>query len=143
MATDEEKAQSAAKQQQQQQQQKADLAHDSEKGHGADPINPTPNPAATTEAATADSTTADEAAAAPADAVPLAPVKQRIPRSERRGLFGWLTLVPELADPKTTGTATKWLMTVIVATAAGTSSTGTSISYRKSRIYGLKLGRDN
>ncbi|KAH6634372.1 major facilitator superfamily domain-containing protein [Chaetomium sp. MPI-SDFR-AT-0129] len=133
MAADEEKAQSAAEQQQQQQ---TDFAHDAEKGLTA--------AADRTATATTDSTLANEAAAAaaaaPADAAPLEPAKQVIPRRERRGLLGQLTLVPELADPKKTGIVTKWLMTVIVATAAGTSSTGTSISYPALNDMAVDLG---
>jgi hypothetical protein len=59
------------------------------------------------------------------------PVPRKIPRSERRGLLGQLTFIPEVEDPKTCSNGTKWLMTTIVALAAATSSTGTSISYRK------------
>ncbi|KAL2128842.1 hypothetical protein VTI74DRAFT_8574 [Chaetomium olivicolor] len=57
------------------------------------------------------------------------PFRQTIPRSERRGLLGQLTLVPEVEDPQTSGNGTKWLMTAIVALAGATSSTGTSVSY--------------
>lgn len=59
------------------------------------------------------------------------PQAQIIPRSERRGILGRLTLIPEVANPRATNNGTKWIMTSIVALAAATSSTGSSISYRK------------
>ncbi|KAB5554765.1 major facilitator superfamily domain-containing protein [Coniochaeta sp. 2T2.1] len=52
-----------------------------------------------------------------------------IPRSQRRGLFGRFTLIPEVANPSHYPKATKWLMTVTVALAGATSSTGSSIFY--------------
>lgn len=54
-----------------------------------------------------------------------------VPRSERRGLFGRFSLIPEVTNPYDYGNGTKWIMTSIVAFAAATSATGTSIFYRK------------
>ena len=59
---------------------------------------------------------------------------ETIPRSQRRGFFGRFTLVPEVVNPYEYKNATKWMMTVFVALAATTSSTGSSISYRRSII---------
>ncbi|KUI68027.1 MFS antiporter QDR3 [Cytospora mali] len=52
-----------------------------------------------------------------------------VPRSERRGLFGHFAIIPEVTNPYDYGHGTKWAMTIIVALAAATSSTGTSIFY--------------
>ncbi|KAJ5766820.1 Major facilitator superfamily domain general substrate transporter [Penicillium nucicola] len=59
-----------------------------------------------------------------------------VPRSERRGLMGRFALIPEVVNPHTYLSQTKWLMTLIVSFAAITSSTGSSIYYR--HLY-LKL----
>ncbi|EXJ80118.1 hypothetical protein A1O1_08260 [Capronia coronata CBS 617.96] len=58
-----------------------------------------------------------------------APILQQIPRAQRRGLFGQFTLISEVANPNDYPRTTKWLMTVIVALAAATSSIGSSIIY--------------
>ncbi|OTA61840.1 MFS general substrate transporter [Hypoxylon sp. EC38] len=47
----------------------------------------------------------------------------------RRGLFGRFTIIPEVTKPYDYNDRTKWAMTVIVAVAAATSSTGSSIFY--------------
>ncbi|MCJ1436260.1 hypothetical protein MMC27_005638 [Xylographa pallens] len=52
-----------------------------------------------------------------------------IPRSQRRGLFGRFTIIPEVTNPYDYKNGTKWMMTIIVALAAATSSTGSSIFY--------------
>ena len=57
--------------------------------------------------------------------------QQPIPRSQRRGLLGRFTIIPEVADPRDYNDSTKWVMTSVVALAAATSSTGSSISYRE------------
>jgi hypothetical protein len=64
------------------------------------------------------------------------PAPKLIPRAGRRGLFGRFTLIPEVASPSDYPRATKWLMTSIVALAGATSSTGSSIFYRKSLTNG-------
>lgn len=56
-----------------------------------------------------------------------------VPRSERRGLFGRFSLIPEIANPQDYSNGTKWTMTIILAFAAATSATGTSIFYREFR----------
>ncbi|KAI0199065.1 major facilitator superfamily domain-containing protein [Astrocystis sublimbata] len=56
-------------------------------------------------------------------------IPRPILRSERRGLLGRLALIPEVENPYEYKSGTKWLMTFIVAFAAATSSTGTSIFY--------------
>ncbi|KAI1456591.1 MFS general substrate transporter [Annulohypoxylon moriforme] len=52
-----------------------------------------------------------------------------VPRSQRRGLCGRFTLIAEVTDPHDYSNGTKWAMTIIVALAAATSSTGSSIFY--------------
>jgi hypothetical protein len=54
-----------------------------------------------------------------------------IPRSQRRGLFGRFAIIPEVENPYEYKNSTKWMMTIIVALAATTSSTGSSIFYRE------------
>lgn len=53
-----------------------------------------------------------------------------VPRSERRGLLGRFSVIPEITNPREYGNGTKWAMTVIVSFAAITSSTGSSIFFR-------------
>lgn len=62
--------------------------------------------------------------------VPSGPVA--VPRAERRGLWANLSIVSEVEKPFEYKNGTKWMMTVILAFAAGTSSTGAAIFYRKS-----------
>lgn len=59
------------------------------------------------------------------------PRLERVPRSERRGLLSSFLVVPEVRNPYQYSNATKWLMTATVALAGTTSSTGSSIFYRK------------
>ncbi|KAL1987935.1 hypothetical protein VTN96DRAFT_1919 [Rasamsonia emersonii] len=54
---------------------------------------------------------------------------QKVPRSQRRGLFASLAIIPEVTNPHNYGNVTKWWMTIIVSFAAITSSTGSSIFY--------------
>jgi hypothetical protein len=53
------------------------------------------------------------------------------PRGQRRGLLASLTLVREVNDPYQYSNGMKWLFTAIVTFAGTTSSTGSSILYRK------------
>ena len=52
-------------------------------------------------------------------------------RLKRRGLFGQLTLVAEVEDPKTFSRRIKWLITFIVGFAAAAAPMGSSIFYRR------------
>ena len=56
---------------------------------------------------------------------------ERIPKSERRGLLGRFSIIPEVTNPYDYGNSTKWWMTIVVSFAAITSSTGSSIFYRE------------
>jgi hypothetical protein len=63
----------------------------------------------------------------------LAQPKQRetVPRSQRRGFLASITIVSETTNAFEYSNGKKWLFTVIVALAGTTSSTGSSILYRK------------
>lgn len=54
-----------------------------------------------------------------------------VSRSNRRGLFGQLTLLAEVEDPKTYSRRKKWFITFIVAVAGATAPMGSSIFFRK------------
>ncbi len=57
------------------------------------------------------------------------PVK--IPRSQRRGLFGRFTLVAEVEEPKHYPRRTKWFITFNIALAAVAAPLGSAIIFRK------------
>lgn len=57
------------------------------------------------------------------------PVK--VPRLKRRGLFGQMTLVAEVENPKTYPRKMKWFITFIVAVAGATAPMGSSVFFRK------------
>jgi hypothetical protein len=59
------------------------------------------------------------------------PGPQAVPRSQRRGLLGSVTIIPEVVNPYEYKNGTKWLMTAIVSMAACTSSFGSSVFYRE------------
>ncbi|KAJ5638083.1 Major facilitator superfamily domaingeneral substrate transporter [Penicillium lividum] len=52
-----------------------------------------------------------------------------VPRLKRRGLFGQLTLIAEVEDPRTYPRNTKWFITFIVATAGMLAPLGSSIFF--------------
>ncbi|KAI1812371.1 major facilitator superfamily transporter [Poronia punctata] len=52
-----------------------------------------------------------------------------IPRDQRRGLFSWLTLVPEADKPQYYDNRIKWMLTIFVAAAAAAAPMGSSIFY--------------
>lgn len=58
-----------------------------------------------------------------------APVK--IPRAQRRGLFGRFTLLAEVEEPKHYPRKTKWFITFIVAFAAIAAPMGSAIIFRE------------
>lgn len=55
----------------------------------------------------------------------------KVPRLKRRGLFGQLTLVAEVEDPKTYPRPMKWFITFVVAVAAVVAPMGSAIFFRK------------
>lgn len=54
-----------------------------------------------------------------------------LPRSQRRGLLASMAIVSEIENAFLYSNGKKWLFTAIVALAGTTSSTGSSILYRK------------
>lgn len=63
------------------------------------------------------------------EAVP-APIK--VPRSQRRGLFGRFALLAEVENPKHYPRKTKWWITFIIALAAVAAPMGSAIIFRES-----------
>lgn len=61
----------------------------------------------------------------------LSQTSEPVPHSERRGILGRLTVIPEVTNPYAYKRSTKWIMTTIVAFAATTSSVGSAIFYRQ------------
>lgn len=55
----------------------------------------------------------------------------KVPRLKRRGLFGQMTLVAEVENPKTYPRKMKWFITFIVAVAGATAPMGSSVFFRK------------
>ncbi|OOQ87176.1 putative MFS multidrug resistance transporter [Penicillium brasilianum] len=53
----------------------------------------------------------------------------KVPRLKRRGLFGQMTLVAEVEDPKTYPRKMKWFITFIVAVAGATAPMGSSVFF--------------
>ncbi|KAJ5380027.1 uncharacterized protein N7496_002455 [Penicillium cataractarum] len=53
----------------------------------------------------------------------------KVPRLKRRGLFGQMTLVAEVEDPKTYPRRMKWFITFIVAVAGATAPMGSSVFF--------------
>ncbi|KAH8434969.1 uncharacterized protein LDX57_012601 [Aspergillus melleus] len=70
-----------------------------------------------------------------ADIPPISEAEQKqpvvVPRLKRRGLFGQLTLLAEIENPKTYPRKKKWFITFIVAVAGATAPMGSSIFFRK------------
>jgi hypothetical protein len=72
-----------------------------------------------------------------------------VPRAERRGLLGRLSIIPEVARPYDYLDSTKWLITLIVALAAAAAPLGSAIFFREcftststiSRLDGYGSGR--
>lgn len=55
----------------------------------------------------------------------------KVSRLERRGLFGQLTLLAEVENPKTYTRRKKWFITFVVAWAGVTAPMGSSIFFRE------------
>ena len=56
----------------------------------------------------------------------------KVPRSQRRGLFGRFTIVAEVEEPKLYPRRTKWFITFVVALAAVAAPMGSAIIFRES-----------
>ena len=58
------------------------------------------------------------------------PEPVKVPRSQRRGLFGRFTIVAEVEEPKHYSRRTKWYITFVVALAAVAAPMGSAIVFR-------------
>lgn len=58
------------------------------------------------------------------------PVK--VPRSQRRGLFGRFTILAEVENPKEYPRSVKWFITFVIAMAAIAAPIGSTLIFRKS-----------
>ena len=58
------------------------------------------------------------------------PEPVKVPRSQRRGLFGRFTIVAEVEEPKHYSRRTKWYITFVVALAAVAAPMGSAIIFR-------------
>jgi hypothetical protein len=63
----------------------------------------------------------------------------KVPRSERRGLFGRFALVAEVVNPRAYPRRTKWYITGVVAAGAIVSPLGSSIFFRELIFWPLGL----
>lgn len=61
------------------------------------------------------------------------PKPVKVPRSQRRGLFGRFTIVAEVEEPKHYSRRTKWYITFVVALAAVAAPMGSAIIFRKTQ----------
>lgn len=59
------------------------------------------------------------------------PEAVKVPRAQRRGLFGRFTIVAEVTEPKHYPRSTKWFITFVVASAAVAAPLGSAILFRK------------
>ena len=59
----------------------------------------------------------------------------KVPRSQRRGFLGRLTILAEVEEPKNYSRATKWFLTFVVAQAAMAAPMGSAILFRKAHTH--------
>ncbi|KAL4997258.1 major facilitator superfamily domain-containing protein [Aspergillus recurvatus] len=71
----------------------------------------------------------DQAAVKPAPASALEEAPKVIPRLSRRGLFGQITLLEEIENPKSYPRSKKWFITFVVAVAGSVAPMGSSIFF--------------
>lgn len=58
------------------------------------------------------------------------PTPVKVPRSQRRGLFGRFTIVAEVEEPKHYSRRTKWYITFVVSLAAVAAPIGSTVIFR-------------
>lgn len=73
----------------------------------------------------------DEEKGATMAAVSLHPAPVKVPKSNRRGLLGRLTLVAEVEEPQDYSRRTKWYITFVVALAGVAAPLASSIILRR------------
>ena len=61
----------------------------------------------------------------------------KVPRSQRRGLFGRFTILAEVEEPKHYPRKVKWYITFVVALAAMAAPLGSAIIFRMARDVGI------
>lgn len=66
-----------------------------------------------------------------------APVALKVPRAQRRGLFGRFTLLAEVNDPRRYPRRVKWFITFVIACAALVAPLGSTIIFRMVYQYPL------
>lgn len=93
----------------------------------------TPSSAQSLEAAHADDQRHFTSSSAPVPASianSTRPVPVKVPRSDRRGLFGRFSILAEVEEPKDYPNKTKWFITFVIATAAAAAPLGSTIFFR-------------
>ena len=63
----------------------------------------------------------------------------KVPRLQRRGLMGTLTILAEVEDPTAYSRRTKWFITFIVALAGAAAPMGSAIFFRRSATNSVVL----
>ena len=69
------------------------------------------------------------------------PVPNKIPRSQRRGLFGRFTIIAEVDEPKLYPRKIKWFITFVIACAAIAAPLGSTIIFRESEAENRSTNR--
>lgn len=67
-----------------------------------------------------------------ANSIRPAPVK--VPKANRRGLFGRYTILAEVEEPKDYPNKTKWFITFVIATAAVAAPMGSTVFFRTNSL---------
>ena len=70
----------------------------------------------------------------PGDEYEESPMPVKVPRSQRRGLLGRLTILAEVEEPKHYPNSVKWFITFVIAVAAMAAPLGSTILFRKHSI---------
>ena len=71
------------------------------------------------------------------------PEPVKVPRSQRRGLFGRLTILAEVEEPKHYSQRAKWYITFVVAMAAIAAPLGSTIIFRMRPDQSITASADN
>ena len=71
------------------------------------------------------------------------PEPVKVPRSQRRGLFGRFSILAEVEEPKHYSTRVKWYITFVVALAAIAAPLGSTIIFRMTSIESTTYPANN